>query len=448
MSLPAEQSFCYLRTIGHMAAMDLHDAVSLIRSTDSLAVPLGPGVPGGFMHALGDRDDFVDLQVFGALLPDLYAVLTKPGVSYRSGFFGPAERFLRDAGARIDYVPADFRRFEPVLEWYHPRVIATAGAMPVDGWVSLSLHAGASIDELNRAAADPDRLVIVEVSEHFPRTFGVMPDHPHRIHLDDIDALVTTDRMPLNLADTEPTDAERAIAEHALTFFVSGSTIQTGIGGIPNQIALSLAASDMGDFGIHSEMFTTGLMRLHQAGKVTNNKGSEFDGFSPTTFAAGIPELYEWLHENNLVRFLPVKVVNSPERISRNRNLVTVNGALAIDLSGQVMADTINGVQFSGVGGHEDFVSGPGLTLGGRSLICLPSTTTVNGLLTSRIMAQFPSGSVVSTPRHQVDVVITEFGIAELEGRSIRERSRALAAIGHPQFRDELNAAADRWPAD
>lgn len=434
--------------MGHMPRMELADAVALVRPTDSLAVPLGPGVPGGFMHALGERDDFVDLQVFGALLPDLYAVFTKPGVLYRSGFFGPAERFLRDAGARIDYVPADFRRFEPILEWYKPRIIAAAGAPPVDGWVSLSVHAGASIDELNRAAADPDRLVIIEVSENFPRTFGVMPDHPHRIHVDDIDALVTTDRSPLNLADTQPTDAERAIADHALTFFESGSTIQTGIGGIPNQIALSLAASDMGDFGIHSEMFTTGLMRLHQAGKVTNNKGSEFDGFSPTTFAAGIPELYTWLHENEQVRFLPVKVVNSPERISRNRNLVTVNGALAIDLSGQVMADTINGVQFSGVGGHEDFVSGPGLTLGGRSLICLPSTTMVNGVMTSRIMAQFPSGSVVSTPRHQIDVVITEFGIAELEGRSIRERSRALAAIGHPQFRDELNAAADRWPAD
>jgi len=434
--------------MGHMAHMELSEAIALIRPEDSMAVPLGPGVPGGFMHALAERNDFTRLEIFGALLPDLYEVLTKPGVHYRSGFFGPAERFLRDSGASIDYVPADFRRFAPILEWLHPRVFAFAGAPPVDGWVSLSLHAGASVDELHRAAKDPSRIVIAEVSEKFPRTFGVLPEHGHRIHIDDIDALITTDREPLNLADAPSTEAEKAISQLALQFIHSGSTLQTGIGGIPNQIALALAMSDITDLGVHSEMFTTGLMRLHQSGKVSNRKGSEFDGFSPTTFAAGIPELYTWLHENEDVRFLPVKIVNSPEIIARNRDMVTINGAIAVDLSGQVMADTINGKQFSGVGGHEDFVAGPGLTLGGRSLICLPSTSVVNGVLTSRILNQFPSGSVVSTPRHQIDVVITEYGVAELEGRTIRERSRALAMIGHPQFRDDLLSNAEQWPKD
>ncbi|MEY3805450.1 MAG: hypothetical protein RIR69_262 [Actinomycetota bacterium] len=434
--------------MGHMASMDLNDAIALIRPSDTLAVPLGPGVPGGFMHALETRDDFVELQVFGALMPDLYAVLMKNGVHYRSGFFGPAERFLRDAGASIDYVPADFRRFEPILESYAPRVLATAAAPPVDGWVSLSVHAGATVDEIQRVIADPERVLIVEVSEAFPRTFGVSPEYEHRIHVDNIDALVVTDREPLNLADAQPTDAELTIAQYAMSFIRNGCTLQTGIGGIPNQIATLIAESDMGDFGIHSEMFTTGLMRIHQAGKVSNNKGSDFDGYSPTTFAAGIPELYSWLHENTNVRFLPVKVVNSPERISKNRDMVSINGALAVDLSGQVMADSINGVQFSGVGGHEDFVAGPGLNLAGRSLICLPSTSTVNGVVTSRIMTQFPSGSIVSTPRHQVDVIITEYGIAELEGRTIRERARALAQIGHPDFRDELLERAERWPED
>lgn len=426
----------------------MEEAVATVRTTDSMAVPLGPGVPSGFLHALGERDDFVDLRIFGALLPDLFALFTKPGVHYASGFFGPAERFLRDAGAAIDFVPADFRRFEPILARLAPRVMATAAAPPVDGWVSLSLHAGASVDELHRAAADPSRRVVVEVSERFPRTFGLEPDHLHRLHVDEIDFLVETDRAPLNLADAEPTDAERAIADHAMAFMRSGCTLQTGIGGIPSQIASMLAASDLGDFGIHSEMFTTGLMRLHQAGKVTNNKGGDFDGISVTTFAAGIPELYEWLHENALVRFLPVRLVNSPESISRNRDMVTINGALAVDLAGQVVADTIGGTQFSGVGGHEDFVSGPGLDASDRSLVCLPSTTTVEGVLTSRILGILPAGSVVSTPRHQVDVVITEFGVAELEGRSIRERARALASIAHPEFRDELLVSAERWPRD
>ncbi len=423
-------------------------AVDAVRATDSLAVPLGPGVPGGFLHALGERDDFEHLEVFGALLPDLYEVLTRPGVHYRSGFFGPAERFLRDSGASIDFVPADFRRFEPVLHRLRPRVVATAAAMPDGEWVSLSLHAGASVDELHAAGADPERLLVVECSPHFPRTRGIEPEHAHRLHLDEIDVLVQSDRTPLNLADAPATEAERAIARHALEYIADGSTLQTGIGGIPSQIASLLADGPMGDFGIHSEMFTSGLMRLHRAGKVSNRKGGRFDGVSITTFAAGVPELYEWLDDNDDVRFLPVKVVNSPEVIAANRHMVTINGALAVDLAGQVVADTIGGTQFSGIGGHEDFVSGPGLSADGRSLVCLPASSTVGGQFVSRILPSLPAGSVVSTPRHQVDVVITEFGAVELAGRTIRERAVALASIGHPAVRDSLMAAAATWPRD
>lgn len=425
---------------------EMSEAVAAIRSDDTLAVPLGPGVPGGFLHALGEREDFTHLEVFGALLPDLYQLFMRPGVHYRSGFFGPAERFLRDAGASVDFVPADFRRFEPILHHLSPRVMATSAAPPVDGWVSLSVHAGASVDELHRAGADPNRLLVVEVSPHFPRTFG-LGEHEHRLHVDEIDYLVESDRQPLNLADAPPTSAEIAIAEHAMQYIHSGCTLQTGIGGIPSQVAKMIAEGPLGDFGIHSEMFTTGLMHLHQAGKVSNNKGI-FDRYSITTFAAGVPELYEWLHENDAVRFLPVRVVNSPELIAKNRHMVTINGALAVDLSGQVVADTIGGAQFSGIGGHEDFVSGPGLSADGRSLICVPSSSTVNGQLITRILPKLPAGSVISTPRHQVDVVITEYGIAELAGRTIRERAKALASIGHPDVRDDLLAVAENWPAD
>ncbi|MCU1364943.1 MAG: putative 4-hydroxybutyrate CoA-transferase AbfT [Ilumatobacteraceae bacterium] len=440
--------------IGHhgRVQMDIAAAVALVRPTDSIAVPLGPGVPGGFLHALGARTDFVDLQMFGALLPDLYELFTRSGVHYRSGFFGPAERFLRDSGASVDFVPADFRRFQTILHDLAPRVMATAAAPPVDGWVSLSLHAGASIPELRKAGADPDRLLVVEVSPHFPRTMGVAPEHMHRFHVDEIDVLIETDRMPFELADAPPTDAERAIAEFATRYVHDGCTLQTGIGGIPSQVAKLLADGPSGDFGIHSEMFTTGLMHLHRAGKVTNRKSvsglGRFDGFSVTTFAAGVRELYEWLHDNDQVRFLPVDIVNSPELIAENRDMVTINGALSVDLAGQVVADTIIGKQFSGIGGHEDFVGAPTLSDDGRSLICLPSTSTVAGELVNRVLAKLPYGSIISTPRHQVDIVITEFGVAELQGRTVRERARALAAIAHPQFRDELVEAALNWPVD
>jgi acyl-CoA hydrolase len=190
-------------------------------------------------------------------------------------------------------------------------------------------------------------------------------------------------------------------------------------------------------------MFTTGLMRLHEAGKVANRKG-QFDGVSVTTFAFGTEELYRWLDGNREVAFLPVDVVNSPDVIGSNRLAVTVNGALAIDIHGQVVADTIGGVQFSGIGGHEDFVSGPGLSLSARSLICMPATVEVDGRLRSRIAPWFDAGTVITTPRHQVDVVVTEFGVAELQGKTVHQRGRALAAIAHPDFRDELLEAAER----
>jgi acyl-CoA hydrolase len=423
------------------------DAAELIAATDSIAVPLGPGVPGQFLHALGAREAWDDLRVFGALLPDLYELFTRPGVSLRSGFFGPAERFLIAAGADVQFVPADFRRFAPALEQIAPRVVATAAAQPdSDGWMSLSLHAGASAEELKRAAADPARLCVVETSPSFPRTLGLPPKHRHALHVDEVDVIIEGDASPFELADAPASDVEQAIAAFAADFVPEGATLQTGIGGIPNTVATLLAERSGGGYGIHSEMFTTGLMRLCKAGKVTNDHKGEFDGFAVTTFAAGTPELYEWLDGNESVRFLPVDIVNSPEKISRNREMITINGAMSVDLAGQVIADTIGGAQFSGIGGHEDFIAGAGLELSDRSLICLPATTTVDGQMVSRIAGVAAAGSIVTTPRHQIDVVITEFGVAELAGKTVRERAAALASIAHPDFRAELEECGTRWP--
>ena len=419
------------------------EAAAFVRPTDTLAVGLGPAHPGGFLHALGERDDWVDLQMFGALLTDLYAIFTNPAVRYRSGFFGPAERFLRDSGADIEYVPADFRRFAPIIEQLNPRIMATAAAPPDEhGWCSLSLHAGATVDELHRAGADPDRLLIVEHSPHFPRTFGLMPEHPHRLHLDEIDVLVETDSAPVDLADAVADDIDVAIAEIALGFIADGATLQTGIGAIPSIIATKLAEGTGGDYGVHSEMFTNGLMRLHRAGKVTNAHKGVFDGFSVTTFAAGTPELYAWLDDNDAVRFLPVDVVNSGDTIAENRDFVSVNGATAVDLYGQVAADTVGGRQYSGTGGHEDFLAGAGLQTDDRSLLCLRSSSVIDGELRSRIASTLHP-MVVTTPRHQVDVVVTEYGAAELKGRTVRERAHLLVDIAHPDVRAELRAEAD-----
>ncbi len=422
-------------------------AAARLQTDDTLGMPLGPGQPPAFLRALGEREDWTDLRVYGALLAVLTELFSRPGVAYLSGFFGPLERALRDSGANIGFAPADFRRFGPLLERQAPRVMTTVATPPdADGWCSLSLHGGGTIDELRRAGADPDRLLVVEVSDAYPRTFGFGESHRHALHVDEIDVLVRSTESPFALpgGDAPPTDADKAIAEHTVGIIPSGATLQTGIGSIPNQIATLLAEGDGGDYGLHSEMFTDGCMRLHRAGKITNTGKGQYAGVSVTTFAFGSPELYEWLDGNESVAFLPVEIVNSPEVIGANNDMISINGALAIDIHGQVVADTINGDQFSGIGGAEDFVAGAGLDLADRSLICLPSTFEKDGELQSRIVPWFGPGAVITTPRHQVDVIVTEYGVAELEGKTVKERGEALAAIAHPQFRDELLAAAGR----
>jgi len=425
-------------------AISAAEAAARLRPRDTLAIPLGPGQPPAFMAALGDRDDWEELRIGGALLLAWSEAYTHAGVHILSGFWGPVERALRDRGANISFAPADFRRFAPLLEQQRPRVMATVATPPdADGWCSLSLHAGGTYAELYRAAADPDRLLVVEVSERFPRTRGLPPEHRHAIRVDDIDVLIESAAEPFALPEAEPGDTDEAIAAHARRFIPDGATLQTGIGTIPSAIVARLAEGDGGDYGVHSEMFTDGLMALHDAGKVTNRKG-QFDGVSVATFAAGSTELYEWLDANDEVAFLPVEVVNSPDLIGRNRTMVTINGALAVDIHGQVVADTIDGAQYSGIGGHEDFISGPALSLEDRSLLCLPSTVEIEGEVRSRIVPYFDAGAVVTTPRHQVDVMVTEHGAAELQGLTVHQRGRALAEIAHPDFRDELREAAER----
>jgi acyl-CoA hydrolase len=424
--------------------VSLEEAAALLQPRDTLGVPLGAGAPGALLDQLGKRSDWEELRVYGALLFSGWDLLKQPNVHYLSGFFGPLERGLRDEGANISFTPADFRRFAPLLEEQAPRVMATAIAPPDEnGWCSLSLHAGGTATEMQRAARDPDRILIAEASEKFPTTFGLPPDYRHGFHVDDIDVLVETDRDPFPLADPPPGPAERAIAEYASAYIDEGDTLQTGIGAIPSTVAGLLAERPGGGYGVHSEMFTTGLMQLHEAGKVTNEKG-QFDGVSVSTFAGGTPELYSWLHGNQDVAFLPVEIVNSPDVIGRNRGMVTINGAMAIDIQGQVVADTIRGTQFSGVGGHEDFVAGPALSLEAQALLCFTSTVTVEGEMRSRIVPWFERGEVITTPRHQVDIIVTEFGAAELQGKTVHQRGEALAAIAHPDFRDELLEAAER----
>ena len=293
---------------------------------------------------------------------------------------------------------------------------------------------GTSVDAA-RAAADSGALVLAEINEQMPRTHG-----HSSVALSALAAFCTTDReLPKRqpaVGDAAVTDA---IGMHVAALVEDRACLQLGIGAIPDAVLRRLM--DRNDLGIHTEMFNDGLMKLHLAGKISNQKGLH-DGRSVCTFALGSRELYDWLNENDEVAFLPVDEVNDPKIMTQNRKMVTVNGALAVDLYGQIVADTLSGKQFSGVGGGEDFVSGPAYMLGGTSLLCFASTAGEGEGRVSRILPQMPAGALITTPRHQLDIVVTEFGAVDLATMTVGERAQALASIAHPDFREELLAAA------
>jgi acyl-CoA hydrolase len=420
----------------------LRAAVDLIRPDDTLVAPIATGQPAAFLHALAERTDYLNLTLFSGLLIEPYAVLQQPGVRLISGFFGPIERMFRSAGAAIHYLPADFLGWERYGMQTRPRVVTAALApMDADGFLSFGLHAGATFNVFMQAARDPQRLAIGEVNPTMPHVLGLDEYGGNRIHISELDCVVESDRPVFELAEEPVSDADTAIAQYVEQLIDDGSTLQTGIGGIPNKVVQLLAAGKKGDFGIHTELMVDGLMRLHQAGKVTNRKGV-YDGFSVATFGAGTQELYRWMDNNPQIRMLPVAQVNDPAIIRRNRSMISINGALGVDLSGQVMADTVGPRQYSGVGGHELFVIGAHDSAGGKSIVCLHSSAQVQGRLVSTIVHSLPPGTPVTTPRHHIQYVVTEHGIANLGMLTAAERAWALVEIAHPDFRDELRAAA------
>jgi acyl-CoA hydrolase len=311
-----------------------------------------------------------------------------------------------------------------------------------NGRVSLSLHNGAILEELVRAGRDPDRLLIVEASSRFPRTHALV-GHENHLSLDDIDVIVYTDEPPTTFANDPGTPEDSKIAEFAARYIPDGSTLQTGIGAVPNLVARALVRGDGGEYGVHSEMFTDGLYELMASGKATNTKKTINRGTAVITFAAGTQEMYDFMDDNPDIGVAPVFYTNDPHVIAQNHRMVSINSALEVDLHGQIVADTIGARQFSGVGGHMDFTEGTSLSLEHVSLICLQSAATVGGVLKSRIIGDMTPHSTVTSPRQVAGVIVTEYGSVDLRGRTVRERAAALTEIAHPQFRDELTAAAE-----
>lgn len=428
----------------------LEEAVSLFGETDTLAVPLATGQPMGLMQALGARGDFKRLEIFSGLMSFPYPLLSQPGVHLTSGYYGPIERYLNESGAAVDYLPSDFTGFEIYALRKKFRVTAaTLSAPDSDGFLTFGTHSGAAYRPFREACRDEDRIAIAEVNATMPVVYGVPELGDNKIALNEIDYYYEVDQSQIELPEILPGDVEKKIAENVVGLIGRGDTLQFGIGGIPDQVATLLAEGSLGDFGIHSELVSDGFLKLQEAGKISNRHKGVFKDASVFTFALGAGSLYRFLDERRGVNgrralCLPVSVVNDPHVIAQNQNFVSVNSGLMVDFSGQVCSEAIGLRQYSGVGGQLSFVQGAYASPGGRSLLCIKSTATVEGKLISNIVPTLPAGSLISTPRHYTQYIVTEYGVADLYGVSDEKRGELLVAIAHPQFRDELREEFSR----
>jgi 4-hydroxybutyrate CoA-transferase len=284
-----------------------------------------------------------------------------------------------------------------------------------------------------RAAVDHARHVVAEINPRVPRTLGNSAVHVRRI-----DAAVEVDR-PLPEKQPAPFGpTEASIGEHVARLVPNGATLQLGIGAIPNAVLAALSSHR--DLGVHTEMFSDGLLDLCEQGVITNRRKTRFEGRVVTSFASGTARLQRFVDDNPFVEFHPASVVNDITEIRKQHAMTAVNSALEIDLTGQVCADSVGERIYSGIGGQMDFVQGSLRSPGGKAIIALPSTA--KGSTVSRIVPRLQPGAGVVTTRGHVQWVVTEHGAVNLRGRSLRQRAEMLISIAHPDFRSELRAAA------
>jgi RimJ/RimL family protein N-acetyltransferase/acyl CoA:acetate/3-ketoacid CoA transferase beta subunit len=283
--------------------------------------------------------------------------------------------------------------------------------------------------DIVRAAVDSAKCVIAEVNPHMPRTLG-----DSFVAVDRIDVLVEVDTPLLELHAEAPDEVSTQIGQHVASLIPNGATLQTGIGKIPHAVTRALHKHH--DLGVHTEMLSDSVIDLVESGVITCAKKTLLPGKLVTSFIMGSRRLYDWVDDNPRIEMRASNFTNNPSTIARNDHMMCINSALAVDLTGQVAADGVRGQFFSGIGGQVDFIRGASQSRGGKPIIALPSTAEHGK--TSRIQAVFDPGTGVVTSRGDVHYVVTEYGIADLWGKNVRERALALTSIAHPEFRSEL----------
>jgi 4-hydroxybutyrate CoA-transferase len=401
------------------------EALQTVRSNDRVVLGHACGEPQALVEALVARApelSNVEVVHMVAMGPAKFA---KPGMekSFRfNGFFlgKPTRKAVEEN--RGDYTPCFFSDVPRLFKQHILPVDVALIQVSVpdeDGFCSYGVSA-----DYTQSAAECAHIVIAQMNGQLPRAGGV------KIHLNAITFIVEKDEPLLELLPAKLGAVERRIGELVASLVPDGATLQLGIGGIP-EAALSFM-TQKNDLGIHSEMFSDGVVPLAQAGVVTNRKKTINQGKFVATFLMGTRRLYDFVNNNPDVELHPVDYVNDPYVIGQHDNMVSINSALQVDLMGQVNAEMIGVAQFTGVGGQVDFVRGAGRSVGGRSIIALPSTA-CNGTV-SRICRELDRGAAVTTSRNDVHYVVTEYGVADLRGKTLRQRAEALIAIAHPAF--------------
>lgn len=405
------------------------EAVACIKSGDRVFIHGASATPTPLVEAMCARTDLKDVTVYH-LHTTGPAPFLEPAMAGRffsvSLFTGGAARRAIAEG-RADFVPVFLSEIPDLF---------TSGAIPLDvALVQLSppdrrgdCTLGTSVDTA-LAAARSARRIVAEVNDAMPRTLG-----NSAVGLEDVHAFIRTNR-PLHVHDkSEPTAEERRIGEIVADLVEDGACLQMGIGAIPDAV-LSCLGNTL-DLGVHTEMFSDGLIPLMEGGVVTNRRKKVHPGRTVTSFVTGSQRLFDFVNDNQRVEFHPCDRTNDQALISKNDRVVAINSALEVDLSGQVCADSMGFSVYSGIGGQMDFIRAAARSDGGKAIIALPST--VKGGQISRITMSLKEGAGVVTTRGHVRFVVTEHGAVNLHGKTLRERAELLIGIAHPDFRAEL----------
>lgn len=417
------------------------EAAALVRSGMCLDYFVTINQPDAFDAALGARiGELDDLKVRSTLSMRPRAILENDPVGRHvhlvSFHFSGYDRLIRDSG-RCSYVPINlgegadyYRRFIPPVDILilKTRPLDEAGFFnvgPTNAWF--------------RAIVERARMVIVETSTALPHVFG----RDTGIHISEVDYIIEGDNAPIpELPNPAITEIDRAVARHVIGEIEDGACLQIGIGGMPNAVCAQLADAGLKDLGVHTEMMTDGIAALYRAGLITGARKKLDPGKIVYTFAAGSRALYDTLDRNEDMHACPVEYTNAPHIIMQNPRTTAINSTTQVDLTGQAASESDGNRHLTGTGGQAQFVRGAYAAENGKSFICLPSTYDKRGRRRSRIVLNLTEGNIVTTTRADMMYVVTEHGIANLKGKSVPERARALIGLAHPDFREDLERQA------